>query len=114
MNENPDTEVTPIEEPSSSPQASETGNSELPESGTDKPSQEEPEQPQTGYKDQLQKIIDTLHQDDQHKTLVELPNGTSFVLVSKVTVGEALIASAVFLLLSFQVLKWLLNHVWRR
>lgn len=60
----------------------------------------------------LDDIITILHSQDNLSTQVNTPNGSSFVFVQKVTLGEILIASAVFLLLTFQVIKWLLGQVW--
>ncbi|AIQ15260.1 hypothetical protein PDUR_27910 (plasmid) [Paenibacillus durus] len=49
-------------------------------------------------------------------TAVKVPmrNGDSFYLTNTMTLGDAIVASSVFLLLAFLVLKWLLNSVWRR
>lgn len=45
---------------------------------------------------------------------IPMRNGDSLYFVNTVTLGDALIVSAVFLLLAFLVLQWLLNTVWRR
>lgn len=45
---------------------------------------------------------------------VSLPNGTSFNFAHQVTLGDLLIASGIFLLVAFLVLKWLLTSVWER
>lgn len=104
MNENNSVEVTPIQDI--------TVDSELdmPE-GTEQPIQDNGTQ---DYSEHLKHILDEMKKDDELNTVVGLPNGSEFVLVAKVTVGETMIAAAIFLLLSFQVLKWLLEHVWRR
>jgi hypothetical protein len=49
-------------------------------------------------------------------TALEVPmrNGDSFYFINSLTLGDALIASSVFLLLAFLILQWLLNSVWRR
>lgn len=104
MNENPGTEVTPIQEAPIN-----SAESEISEAGT-----EQPVQDQVNYTEQLQQVIDALHKDDELHTIVGLPNGSQFDLVAEVTVGEALVSAAIFLLLSFQVIRWLLDHVWRR
>lgn len=49
-------------------------------------------------------------------TAIKIPmrNGDSFYFVNQMTLGDAIVASAIFLLLAFLVLQWLLNMVWRR
>lgn len=49
-------------------------------------------------------------------TALEVPmrNGDSFYFINSLTLGDALVASSVFLLLAFLVTQWLLNSVWRR
>lgn len=49
-----------------------------------------------------------------HVDEVVLPNGSSFNFAYQMTLGDALIASGIFLLVAFLVLKWLLNAVWER
>lgn len=68
----------------------------------------------TSNGDQLEQVIEILHQDDSLHTIVTLPNGSEFDFVAKVTLGDALITVAIFLLLAFFVVKWLLDEVWRR
>lgn len=104
MDENPGTEVTPIQDG-----PIDQTDLELSDTGT-----EQPVQNQIDYTEQLQQVIDALHKQDELHTIVGLPNGSQFDLVAEVTVGEALVSAAIFLLLSFQVIRWLLDHVWRR
>lgn len=49
-----------------------------------------------------------------HVETIVLPNGSSFNFAHQLTLGDILVSSALFLLLAFQVLKWLLNTVWER
>lgn len=46
-------------------------------------------------------------------TEVYLRNGDSFTFFNKVTLGESLIAVSILLLLTFQVIKWLLSLAWK-
>jgi hypothetical protein len=38
----------------------------------------------------------------------------AFELIHSVTLGECLIAAAVFLHLAFSVVRWMLDNVWRK
>lgn len=49
-----------------------------------------------------------------HVDTVVLPNGTSFNFAHQLTLGDLLVSSAIFLLVAFQVIKWLLNTLWER
>ncbi|MFK4475792.1 hypothetical protein ABH897_005592 [Paenibacillus sp. RC73] len=48
------------------------------------------------------------------QTLVELPNGNFIAVSNEMTIGDMLVAAAIFLLLAFQVLKWLLKMAFGR
>ncbi|MBY9082614.1 hypothetical protein KIH86_04290 [Paenibacillus sp. HN-1] len=49
-------------------------------------------------------------------TAIQIPmrNGDTIYFLNQITLGEALVAVSIFLLLAFHVLKWLLNMAWRR
>ncbi|MEK5090505.1 hypothetical protein MKY98_26925 [Paenibacillus sp. FSL M8-0228] len=50
----------------------------------------------------------------REQTLVELPNGNFIAFSSEMTLGDAIVASSIFLLIAFLVLKWLLDTAWGR
>ncbi|MDN4081318.1 hypothetical protein QYF52_25670 [Paenibacillus polymyxa] len=50
----------------------------------------------------------------REQTLVELPNGNFIAFSSEMTLGDAVVASSIFLLIAFLVLKWLLDTAWGR
>lgn len=45
---------------------------------------------------------------------ISLPNGTIFNFDYHMSLGDALIAAGLFLLVAFQVFKWLMSTVWGR
>lgn len=45
---------------------------------------------------------------------ITLPNGTIFNFDYHMSLGDALIAAGLFLLVAFQVFKWLMSTVWGR
>ena len=53
---------------------------------------------------------------EQMITAIQVPlrNGDTMYVTNVMTLGDAIVASAIFLLLAFMVLKWLLDLAWRR
>lgn len=64
--------------------------------------------------EQMDTITAYVLKDEIRHTEVTLLNGDSLTFVSTMTVGDAIVAASMFLLLAFMVLKWLLETVWRR
>jgi uncharacterized protein (DUF2062 family) len=64
--------------------------------------------------EQMDTITAYVLKDETRHTEVTLLNGDSLTFVSTMTVGDAIVAASMFLLLAFLVLKWLLETVWRR
>jgi uncharacterized protein (DUF2062 family) len=64
--------------------------------------------------EQMDTITAYVLKDEIRHTEVNLLNGDSLTFVSTMTVGDAIVAASMFLLLAFLVLKWLLETVWRR
>lgn len=64
--------------------------------------------------EQMDTITAYVLKDEIRHTEVTLLNGDSLTFVSTMTVGDAIVAASMFLLLAFLVLKWLLETVWRR
>lgn len=64
--------------------------------------------------EQMDSITAYVLQDEARHMDITLLNGDKLTFVSTMTVGDAIVAASMFLLLAFMVLKWLLETVWRR
>lgn len=109
----PSTDVAAPQEESvtESPEAS--NNTDAPVTSPEEPAANLDSQPIT--LDQLQELLDAqAYGAYANVDTVVLPNGSSFNFAHQLTLGDLIIASGIFLLLAFQVLKWLLNSVWER
>lgn len=64
--------------------------------------------------EQMDTITAIMLEEKASHVEVSLPNGDSFYFSNKMTLGDAIVASSIFLLLAFLVIKWLLDKVWGR
>ena len=64
--------------------------------------------------EQMDTITAIMLEEKAQKMEIPMRNGDSFYFINTMTLGDALVASSVFLLLTFMVLKWFLDTIWKR
>lgn len=121
MNDNMETSQQPENE-TAADQSAATDQTDQAQSPAGSQTNETPVNPGNDTSEQLKAVNDKLDQMIQFMTKepetvssqVYLRNGDQFEFLNQVTLGESLIAAGIFLVLSFQVIKWILDLAWKK